>query len=103
MKPIHKEGDPLDPTNFIMISLTRSIGKTFHLLLADILTSYLTSNNIVDPTRQEAFLPGINGCIEHNATLEEMIMDAKHRKLICHMTFFDLEDAFGSVPLFPHP
>ena len=47
---------------------------------------------------QKAFLPGINGCIEHNATLEEIIMDAKHRKLTCHMTFFDLEDAFGSVP-----
>ena len=30
--------------------------------------------------------------------MEEIIIDAKHRKLTAHMTFFDLEDAFGSIP-----
>ena len=98
VKPIHKKDDPSDPTNFRMISLTVCIGKTFHLLLADRLTSYLTSNHLVDPTMKKALLPGINGCIEHKATMEEIIMDDKLRKLTCHMTFFDLEDAFGSIP-----
>ena len=71
---------------------------TYHLLLAERLTTYLTVHNLVDPTLQKAFLPGINGCIEHNIVMDEIIKDAKNRKLTCHITFFDLEDAFGSVP-----
>ena len=43
-------------------------------------------------------MPGINGCIEHNIVMEEIIRDAKHNKKTAHITFFDLEDAFGSVP-----
>ena len=81
-----------------MIALTGCIGKTFHLILTDRFTNYLTTNDLIDPTMQKAFLPGINGCIEHNAAMEEIIMDAKHRKHTAHMTFFDLEDAFGSIP-----
>ena len=47
---------------------------------------------------QKAFLPGISGCTEHNAVMDEVIKDARHRKKTLHITFFDLEDAFGSVP-----
>ena len=43
-------------------------------------------------------MPGINGCIEHNVVMEEIIKDAKHNKRTTHIIFFDLEDAFGSVP-----
>ena len=98
VKLIHKKGDPSDPTNFRMIALSGCIGKTFHLLLNTRLTSYLLSNNLIDPMMQKAFLPGINGCIEHNITMEEIIKDARKKKRTCHLTFFDLEDAFGSVP-----
>ena len=38
------------------------------------------------------------GCIEHNLTMEEIIKDARKQKRTAHITFFDLEDAFGSVP-----
>ena len=55
-------------------------------------------NKLIDPQLQKAFLPGLNGVIEHNLTLEELIRDAKHRKKTCHVTFIDLADAFGSVP-----
>ena len=47
---------------------------------------------------QKAFLPGINGCIEHNMSLDEIIKDVKHKKKTLHITFFDLADAFGYVP-----
>ena len=47
---------------------------------------------------QKAFLPGINGCVEHNIMLDEIVKDAKMRKKTVHITFFDLADAFGSVP-----
>ena len=47
---------------------------------------------------QKAFLLGINGCIEHNAAMEEVIKDVRSKKRTAHITFFDLEDAYGSVP-----
>ena len=95
VKPIHKKGSPSDPTNFRMIAL-------FHFLLTERMTDYLISNQLIDPTMQKAFLPGINGCIVHNATMEEIVMDAKHKKLTAHMTSFNLKDAFVSIS-FPHP
>ena len=97
VKLAHKKGDTKDPKNFRMIALTGCIGKCFHLLLAARLTSYLTSNKLIDNTTQKAFLPGINGCIEHNIVMEEIIKDARLKNKTAHITFFDLEDAFGSV------
>ena len=98
VKLIYKKGDPSDPTNFRMIALSGCIGKTYHLLLNARLTDFLLKNNFIDPTMQKAFLPGINGCIEHNAALDEIIKDARNKKRTLHDTFFDLADAFGSVP-----
>ena len=98
VKLIHKKGDPCDATNFRMIALSGCIGKTFHLLLNTRLTSFLLTNKLIDPTMQKAFLPGINGCIEHNMAMEEIIRDARKQRRTVHITFFDLEDAFGSVP-----
>lgn len=98
VKLLHKKGDSSNPSNFRMIALSGCIGKTFHLLLNKRLTSFLLQNNFIDPTMQKAFLPGINGCIEHNLAMEELIKDARKLKRTLHVTFFDLEDAFGSVP-----
>ena len=81
-----------------MIALSGCIGKTYHLLLAGRLKKYLTVNKFVDASLQKAFLPGINGCIEHNIVMDEIIKDAKQRKKTCYVTFLDLEDAFGCVP-----
>ena len=87
------------PTNFRIIALSGSICKTYHLLLAERLTKYLTANNFIDPQMQKAFLPGNNGCIKHNIVFDEIVKDARINKKILHGTFFDMEDAFGSVPL----
>ena len=81
-----------------MISLTSDIAKTYHLLLAKRLTKFLTVNNYIDEKVQNAFLPGINGFNEHNVLLDKIISQAKTNKKTVHVTFFDLEDAFGSVP-----
>ena len=114
IKLIHKKGSTDDPTNFRMISLTSCVGKLYHLILSQRTTEYLVNNKLIDPEIQKAFLPGINGCIEHNLTLEEIVKDARVNKRTLHITFFDLQDAFGSVPhsliqhtlernLFPQP
>ena len=78
-----------------MVSLTSSIAKTNHFLFAKRLTKFLTA---------KAFLPSINGRIEHNVILEDIISQAKTNLKTVHVTFFDLEDAFGSVahPLIIH-
>ena len=65
---------------------------------AERLTTCLTKNNFIDLTLQKAFLPGINGVIEHNIVMEEVVKDAKAKNHTLHMTFFNCEDAFGSVP-----
>ena len=80
VKLLNKKGDLKNPSNFRMIALTGCIGKTYHLILAERLTTFLTSNKFIDPTLQKAFLPGINGCIEHNLVMEEIIKDAKYNK-----------------------
>ena len=81
-----------------MIALSGCIGKTFHLLVNQRLTFYLITNKLIDPAMQKAFLPGINGCIEHNVVMDEVMKSARKSKRTAHITFFDLEDAFGSVP-----
>ena len=97
IKLVHKKGDTSDPSNFRMIALTNCTGKLYHLLLSRRFTTFLTENKYIDDKMQKAFLPGINGCIEHNMSLDEIVKDVKHKKRTLHITFFDLADAFGSV------
>ena len=94
---IHKGGDTNLPENFRMISLTSCVSKVFHQILANRLVSYMTENRFIDPSVQKAFINGINGCVEHNQVLQEIISHSKSNKRTVHVTFFDLADAFGSV------
>ena len=96
---IKKDSDGPDDemTNFRMISLTLNIGKLYHTLEAQRTMDFMVSNRYLDPVAQKAYLEGINGCIEHVTVVQEIIQDAKHRKKTVHCTWFDLEDAFGSV------
>ena len=80
-----------------MISLTSCVSKIFHQVLANRLSSYLTQNRFIDDSVQKAFIKNINGCIEHNQVLHEVISHCKAKKRTVHITFFDLADAFGSV------
>ena len=95
---IHKKGPEEDPKNFRMIALSSVFGKTYHLILAKRFTDFLLGNNIIDPEVQKAFLPGISGCFEHNIVMGEAIKNARIQRRTLHLTFFDLADAFGSVP-----
>lgn len=74
-----------------------SVGKLYHQILADRTIAYLLGNGLIDNTTQKAFLPDVNGCVEHSHCLREIISHARHNKRTVHVTFFDLADAFGSV------
>ncbi len=94
---LYKAGENTDPGNFRMIALTSCVGKLFHQVLANRTIDYLLANHLIDNTTQKAFLPDLNGCVEHARCLTEIVADARNRKRTVHVTFFDLADAFGSV------
>ena len=92
------EASDNDPCNFCMISLTLNIGKLFHTLEAGRTLSFMLENKYLDPSAQKAYVNGINGCVEHVTVVNEAIQHAKLNHKTLHATWFDLRDAFGSVP-----
>ena len=82
----HKDGNTKDPAMFRMIALTSTMGK------------FMWDNKYIDETTQKAFLRGVNGCVEHIQVIQEVIQDAKHRHRTVHFSWFDLSDAYGSIP-----
>ena len=86
-----------EPSNFHPIALTSCVGKIFHQILSERITSFLVRNGYIDSELQKAFINKISGCQDHNLVLGEIINHAKGKKRTLHITWFDLEDAFGSV------
>ena len=64
----------------------------------------MVENKYLDPAAQKAYVDGVNGCVEHVVVVQEIIQHAKKNHKEMHITWFDLADAFGSVPhmLIPH-
>ena len=93
------ENDPDDdPTSFRMIELTLNTGKLYHTLEAQRTINFMVENKYLDPTAQKAYIEGVNGCIEHVTVVQEVIHHSKLNHTTSHITWFDLQDAFGSVP-----
>ena len=80
-----------------MISLTLNIGKLYHTLEAQRAINFMVANKYLDPIAQKAYIDGINGCVEHVTVIQEIIQHSKINHKTVHKTWFDLEDAFGSV------
>ncbi len=80
-----------------MIALTSVIGKLFNKIISDHILDYMIINNVINTAVQKAFIKNINGTIEHNQLLQEVISHAHKHKQTCDVTFFDLKDAFGSI------
>ena len=60
-------------------------------------SKFLTGNGFIDVETQKAFVGGLSGCQDHNLVMGEVINHAKSNGRTVHITWFDLEDAFGSV------
>ena len=58
----------------------------------------MLENKYLDCTAQKAYIDGINGCVEHVTIVQEVIQHARLNSKTLHCTWFDLMDAFGSVP-----
>ena len=94
----NKEESDNEPSNFRMISLTLNIGKLYYTLESQRTMDYMLENSNLDLTAQKAYIEGVNGCVEHVTIVQEVIQHATLLHKIVHATWFDLEDAFGSVP-----
>ena len=80
-----------------MIALTSVAGKVFHQIVSERMLKYLIGNGYIDSSLQKAFISNINGTIEHNQLLQQVISHARRNHKTVHITFFDLKDAFGSI------
>ena len=97
MKQFFKGGDPKQPSNFLPIAPTSTVGKLFHKILAIRLEIFLCSNDLINLSAQKVFLKGINGTFEHIFSVSAISDNALLHHLPLAMIFIDLKDAFGSV------
>ena len=94
---IYKRNETSNPKNFRMIALTSVIGKIYHQIVSDRILDFMIGNGYINAAVQKAFIKNINGTVEHNQLLQEVISNARKNKKTVHVTFFDLKDAFGSI------
>ena len=80
------------------MTITLNIGKLYHTLEAQRTMQFMLENNYMDKTTQKAYVEGVHGCVEHVLVVQEIIQQARLHKKNVHITWLDLEDAFGSVP-----
>ena len=85
-------------TNFRPISLLNVEGKIFFGVLARRMTTFLMSNHYINTSVQKAGIPGFPGCLEHSQMIWNSIFSARMDKTELHVIWFDLANAYVSVP-----
>ena len=90
---IYKKGDEGIPSSWRPISLRSAIYKIYAATWAKRLAEWATKVGAISPS-QKGFVPG-EGCLEHSFLVRSMVEDAWRR---LHLVWFDLRNAFGSVP-----
>lgn len=93
---IFKNGDPHDPTNWRPICLQACIYKLYSELLARRLTHWMEANGRL--TGAQKRFRRMNGTAEHNFLSTAVIDQVKRRPRPLHMVWYDIKNAFGSVP-----
>ena len=93
--PIHKGGDRTSPNNFRPISLLPCVSKILEKLIANRLTLFLESNNIISPSQF--------GFRKNHSTIHPLLHFMNHltrasnKKLYTIAIFCDLQKAFDTV------
>ena len=93
---IHKKDDPKDPANWRPISLQSTLYKIFAAVLAHRLAIYCMDNGTISPF-QKGFVP-FEGCFEHSFLMHSLLEDSKRGSKDLRLVWFDLKNAFGSIP-----
>ena len=84
-------------SQFKPISLLNVEGKIFGVL-TERLVQFMLVNFLVYTSVQKARLPGFPGCLEHCSMTWHTIPEAMRLKLDLAVVWFDLANAYGSVP-----
>ena len=93
--PVHKKGDPQNPMNYRLISVTPTLSKLFEKLLFRQLSKYLNDNNVLSQTQfgfrksrsTKNTLLYFTGCVRQNMEANESVFCAA----------LDLSKAFVSI------
>ncbi|KAG2870307.1 hypothetical protein PC114_g27437 [Phytophthora cactorum] len=93
---IYKKGSREDPANWRPICLQQVIYKTYAGLLARRFTRWLDANG--RHAEDQKGFRAVNGCGEHNFLASTLIDHARRSRKELHMVWYDLKNAFGSVP-----
>ena len=93
---LYKKGDEKVPSNWRPISLQNALYKVYAAVWAKRLAVWATEAGTISPS-QKGFVPG-EGCLEHSFLVRSLMEDARRRRKSLHLVWFDLKNAFGSVP-----
>ena len=93
---LYKKGDQSVPSNWRPISLQNAVYKIYAALWAKRLASWPSEAEIISPC-QKGFMPG-EGCSEHSFLLRSLMEDARRNHKSLYSVWFDLKNAFGSIP-----
>ncbi|KAJ3581477.1 hypothetical protein NHX12_016599 [Muraenolepis orangiensis] len=61
-------------------------------------TAYLAENTYIDTSVQKGGISGMPGCLEHTGVVTQLIREARENMGNMSVLWFDLENAFGSIP-----
>ena len=93
---LYKKGYEMVPSNWRPISLQSAIYKIYAAIWAKRLASWACEAGAISPS-QKGFIPG-EGCLEHSFLVRSMMEDARCKRRSLHFVWFDLRNAFGSIP-----
>lgn len=94
---IHKKGPRNEVDNWRPIALSNTASKIYTSVLAARLRRWADANDRISRS-QKGFATGIDGCGEHNYTVQAAIGDARSKRRECCIAWLDLRNAFGNVP-----
>ena len=78
---------------FREISLLDVEEKIFWSIIAKSLTTYLLTNEFINPSIQKGGVPGYSGCLEHIAVISQLINEAKRHNNTLSVGWLDLAKA----------
>ena len=97
---IPKEQNSTEINQFRPISLLNVEGKIFFSVMESSFTKYLTENGYINTCTsvQKGDIPRVFGSLEHATMIWEAIQRAKSEKLNVNVIWFNLTNAYRSVP-----
>ena len=93
---LYKKGDQSVPSNWHPISLQNAVYKIYAALWAKRLANLVSEAEIISPC-QKGFMPS-EECSEHVFLLRPLMEDAWRNHKPLYSIWFDLKNAFGSIP-----